>query len=178
MTTATGASSSWISIACSLRLPPQRFGTDVEVLLPLHDVRSPPRNTPSADPHWLWESARGHPAVDRCDIEGRHLLNCMLVEELRLVSGRPRRYIGVCLLGGCVRSSYGSRVFRQPSLAASKAHGLEVFRLFDGGCLEHAERSSFRPLKSRPDCDFDVVAEPRQHTQQLVQRTRRQTSLE
>jgi hypothetical protein len=80
LTATTAPTPFWIPFPRLARLPPQRLSANFEVLLPLHDVGRSPRYAPSADSHWLWKRARFHPAVDRRDIERRHLLKRMLVE--------------------------------------------------------------------------------------------------
>jgi hypothetical protein len=44
--------------------------------------------------------------------------------------------------------------------------------------LKHAKRSSFCALQSRPNRNLDIVAEARQHPQELVERTGRESTLE
>jgi len=48
------------------------------------------------------------------------------------------------------------------------ARWLEVFSPFDGASLEHAKSSAAGALESRSDDDFNVIAKPRQHPQQVV----------
>jgi hypothetical protein len=77
--------------------------------------------------------------------------------------------IGVHFLVRRVRPRTGCGTRRASAPVAFNADGLELFRPFDGGCLKHAEGTSFGSLKSRPNRDLDVVAEPRQHSDKLIE---------
>src|SRR5262245_52603219 len=59
--------------------PTERFSANLEVLLPPHDVRSPPRYASAADLHWLRKLAHCHFPVNGRDVERGHLLDRVLV---------------------------------------------------------------------------------------------------
>src|SRR5262245_7241797 len=60
---------------------------DLQPRLPRRDVRLPPRDTAATNSQRSWEVPSLHLAVDRCDVQRRHVLDFPLVEKLRFVRG-------------------------------------------------------------------------------------------